>query len=268
MDATRAAQRARRLLALARSPNEHEAASARAEAGALIQKYKLDEAALVEDDVEVAADRDYDNNHLAVAEAVARATGCRTSGVGWIAFRGLERNARRAAAIYQDLLHRVTEDADRAMRGAPEDAVVVWWTCYVMGFVPAVEKRLAAQANGVVPIREMEQTRTVSFETTTPDDLRSARIEAAAQGAMRAIHRLAELLDAQGTERSWERIDRLRTRAHRAGTLAGQEIEIPSASRTPPARPEKTEKPRTELARLPAPKATRWTSWKTRRGIR
>jgi hypothetical protein len=217
----------------------------------------------MEDEVDVIADNVCNHHRLLVAEAVAKARSCRTAGVAWIAMRGRKRNAEAAAQLYQSLMRRTVEDEQRAMGGAPESALEVWRTCYAMGFVPALEARLKAEKEPVDFGTPSGKAWSNAVETTTPDELRRARIDAAAQGAIRAAEHLAQVLDEQAVGDVWNRIDRLRRRAHMSGTRAGQEVALPpvvfvEVVPTTPAKSQPEPKPVSVLGALPP---RRWKAW-------
>lgn len=132
--------RIKKLLALATSPVEHEAASARDEAERLMRRYGLRAADFEADVIEIIGD-ECDDNRLRLARAIgaSRRVATLASKAGQMAFRGKQRAVSNAAELYR--LH-VDEVARNCNIGYNDPGRVVWRLCFWAGFVDAVCDRL------------------------------------------------------------------------------------------------------------------------------
>lgn len=229
--------RIRKLRRLAQSPNEHEAAAARAEAARLIARHGLTEheIAPVDDETTLLVDRTVEFSRENLARACAAAHGCESyTGTRGIAIRGLRTSAQAAQRLYNYLCG-IPENA--VLVGAPPVAQALYRECFWSGFVSAIEARLVDRINAV---RRAAETAPPSVTTQRPDAAAAAypgrvvvmpfneyqrtRAELAAQARATAAERLAAALP---TDVNWVITGEVITRGHETGKRAGLTVILP-----------------------------------------
>lgn len=127
-------KRVRKLLRLAESPNEHEAARAREEAQRLMQRHGLSAGDVEENAIE-AVEGKLDAFRREILITLAEAHGCSVvAGSAGHAFKGAASKARAAATAYRSLIQAGEScELDVRIKGSPEPVVVAWRACLWLG---------------------------------------------------------------------------------------------------------------------------------------
>lgn len=135
--------RVRKLLGLAQSPNEHEAARAGEEARRLMGRHGLTEDDIVGVVLEVVEERaDACRRDLALAASLAHDVDIVGNRRGEVAFRGNRAAVRRARECYLSLLRGSDECmADPRVRGSPDPVREAWRAAVWLGYAEAIAER-------------------------------------------------------------------------------------------------------------------------------
>lgn len=210
-------KRIRDLLALAKSPEPHEAALARKRADELLGRHGLTEADLVESATEVAPLNPglNGNQREELARVVARSRGvsAKIDRVrANIAFVGYPEAARDARELFCELVNIVEKRCE--VQGDNSDRFL-WRTCFWLGFVSAVQQQLDPE-HAAVP---KEALPTILNRASAPADIEHAK---QAFEAMR--DRLRGTLDSDSAHRFTEHF---KTTANDNGWSLGMQITVP-----------------------------------------
>lgn len=174
-------EKVQKLLALAASANEHEAANAAARAAELMAKHKIDQAQLEVDGGVTSSEPIeeigvYDSGRTVswkepIAFWVARAHGCHTlartsHGRRFVRFLGRTSDVQTAGYVLSYLLEELERLCEKAWRNAPYEASSsrAWKHCYRGGFATVVIERLkqvrpsgAGTAAGALVLRRQQE---------------------------------------------------------------------------------------------------------------
>lgn len=202
-----AIKRARKLLALAQSPNKHEAASAAESARALMEEYGLSEADVSEAVTEVAENSGSNPNRAELGRIVALSRGCSLliSNSGATAFRGRKEAVKSAAALYRRLA--LAGDVGEIPPPGYDygDVNRAWRLCFWFGFLDILDRRLRS-ADTV--LKEM----------------------AAAKGAAGPSPMVTDAYNALRAAEGTVDIERLRMEARVAGKRVGEAADLGEAA--------------------------------------
>jgi hypothetical protein len=204
--------RARKLLRLAQSSNPHEAARAKENAAALMEKHGLSERDLEEVEVEI-ADGEREPFRDELAKMIAGSMQCEVvvGKRGGLGFRGRRSDIRDARKVYLRL-SRLADERSFLSGAPPEAAVELWRICWWLGFLTVLGERLRY---GRVLRRELRSTA----------DEQAPVIRAGLQACQELEGELAYEVEDAGAV-----IERLRDRAYDAGRSAGEDADIGRAT--------------------------------------
>lgn len=246
MSDARVIARVKKLLALARSDEKHEAARAQERATSLIAEHKISVTELVEADaVTIIADDRRDHEREELALVITKFTKCEIAGIYRIGFHGPRAIVEYAASTYRALAAVAEADADAMVRKSSKAAKRIWHLSYWAGLASALNTRLGDQkytdlANG----KTFKTDEDVKVDVCTPEELIRAReivharSKAAADDAIEAAKDLADEIGDENMAQAV--IQRLMTRAHETGKRAGLLVTLPEP---PPTTPSKKTKP-------------------------
>lgn len=216
MASARTRDRIRKLLALATSPNENEAARAREQADQLMAKHGLSLSDFEEDVIEIVDNvRDALRQRLAIAVTVSRRVTLLCN-KNQIAFRGRPRLVESGRTLYQSLIADAAAHCEIGPRDPGRD---VWRLCCWQGFVDAVVERLiddetikeAPKPNKKRAIEKQEQQQPV------------ADVEPAAVQIERATGDFAQFFAPQFVTQA---VTSIRRDAYKAGHMLGMSTAI------------------------------------------
>ena len=158
--------RIKKLLRLSRSPEPHEAASARAEADRLMRQHGV-RVTLDAERVTVVVDQQPDDFRALLARDIAASRGCRATknNYGWVAFQGARPSVDSARRLYEHLTAFGREACEGglrwwSMRDADEFARARFWT----GFVVTLSARLPVAERAAASEQESAQTHAQAYE--------------------------------------------------------------------------------------------------------
>lgn len=221
--------RARKLRALARSPNPHEAARAAERARQHMEKFGLSEADIAEDVTTIVDTRGDDQCRLSLAHVVAVMRNCAmvVNGRGQIAFQGRPVAVQRATEFFNMLAREADMRASMPYDGnPPHSAREAWRMCFWMGFIAALtesQKQKVAAVHTEPAAASVQSSPATRTRAAPPPSVVPVQQQAAA-----AFDSLAGQLigvpDAQGV------IERLRFKAHAAGWLLGKHVSANEAT--------------------------------------
>ena len=196
-----AVSRIRKLLRLATSSNEHEAASAVERARELMDRHGISREDLAEDVVEIADDR-VDPVRAEIARAAAQARGCAAivSAKGALAFRGRPDAVADARQAYQRVLREAdAEVAAQSERSALTDCPTLWarrdWDiCYrssfLFGLAMEVARRFPATPQPSEPVARTAPGDAAPQEPTPTPMPRDRETPAAARSLVQTMSHL------------------------------------------------------------------------------
>lgn len=222
-------ERVRKLLELAKSPNEHEAELATARAQELMARHRLTLDDVAEDVVEIVDER-ADRCHEELARVVAALRGCAAlvSRTRELAFRGDRRIVTSASAFYRSLVA-AAEQGGQPDGTAPYAARQAWKLCFWLGFVDGVAGSLRGNDHEPDPEpsvfdEALEHLATIDGwppRARTSTGISEAAAPPQVQEALDALGYLAECLRELRVEDVMGAVEQLRQDAHAAGRELG-----------------------------------------------